>query len=418
MGIVHELVYIWERLGRIDVVTRAWFVLGRALQHRGRYREALVAFHRMLDRSPASTRALSSIARVHLAIGEPDKAIPYLHKALALRSDDDGARVALGDALHLIGDREGGWDAFARHYYPPGRNERAFEQPLWDGSPLRGKTILLWSKKGRGDVILFLRYVDFAHQAGGRVVVECHHDVLLPVIERMDHVDRVVLRGTPLPTFDVHAPLYCFPAVVPSSRSFSATGPYLSADPALVAAWRNRLQPARERTVGICWGGAAGHDDAASRFISLAAFAPLSRVPGIRLISLQHGPQAAELSTPPDGLRVERLGGDGFSVADAAALVSNLDLTITVDTMLAHLAGALGRPVWTLLRREAHWLWQISGDSTPWYPTMRLFRQPRLGDWATVFVRVQTALETCDWQTSTATKRSGNALPLNRRPHR
>ena len=388
------LLDIYEACGRRDDAIEVRLALAAAFEARAQYPYAEANYTWIVTRKPNSLAALLGMARVRMSVGQPENAIPYLRRALSIAPRHEFARAGLGNALHLAGQAGEGWRAFAPFYYPAGRTARPFEQPVWDGSPLNGKTILLWSRYGRGDVIQFLRYVRFASDAGGRVLVECHHRELLPLIERMPYVQRVIVFGAPLPAFDVHAPLMCFPSVVQTCQSvcFDAA-PYLSVDPKLVAAWHDRLKPTpSETTVGICWGGAAQHHDAETRFLPLSAFAPLAKIAGVRIVNLQFGPQSAELLTPCLGPQIQSLFSDSFPVCDAAALIVNLDLVITVDSMIAHLAGALGKPVWTLLRYESNWRWQAKGRTTEWYPTMRLFRQPRPRDWAGAMRAVEVAL--------------------------
>jgi hypothetical protein len=263
---------------------------------------------------------------------------------------------------------------------------------------LRDRTILVWAEFALGDTIQCLRYLPLLHAAGARVVVETQA-TLLPLIERMPCVDRVVVSGAPLPAFDLHAPLFSLPGVFQTQR-LGAGVPYLAVDDELIAIWRKRLgEPAPgQRTIGLAWSGSPTGSNARYRFTTLSSFAPLAGVPNTRFVSLQLGPRAVDLLTPPPGLRVETLLDESCTGADTAALMLNLDLIITIDSMVAHLAGALARPVWTVTwLSPAWWLWQVEGDRSLWYPTMRLFQQTRAGDWKDVLARVRETLEAAEF---------------------
>jgi hypothetical protein len=205
----------------------------------------------------------------------------------------------------------------------------------------------------------------------------------------MDGVDDVLARRTPLPRIDVHAPLILLPGLFRVTRETIPGVPYITVEDSLVEEWRQRLGSSSERTIGIVW---ASGPNPPFRSTSLQAFSALADVPNIRLVSLQHGPSARELADVSPNLRVEVFPEESRSICDTAALIANLDLVISVDTMVAHLSGALGRPTWTLLCHAPSWRWQAEGETTPWYPTARLFRQTRLNEWSDVFERVRAAL--------------------------
>lgn len=386
----HHLVCALELLGRTRETPDAWFALAEALQMKNRYVAAAHCYREVLRQNVNCLQAILRLAHVYIACGEPAQAQCCLDTKLALHCHHPMTHVDRATVFHLLGQAERGWDEFASYYDLRGSVRRAYEQPVWDGSPLNGKTILLWTSDGRGDVIQFLRYISLVERCGGRIVVECNHAGLVPFIRRMSGVKLVTVPGAPLPSFDVHAPLTFLPAFVPYARSFGGDlVPYITVDPELADAWRRRLAPDGRPLIGLSWGGELSV--APSRFLPLAAFATLGDVSDLRFISLQHGPQAAELLVPPPGLRIEEQMNANSSIDDAAALIVNLDLVISVDTMIAHLAGALGRPVWTLLRYATNWRWRSEGNRTAWYPTMRLFRQSELGDWTESLASVRAA---------------------------
>jgi hypothetical protein len=332
-----------------------------------------------------------ALGLAQLAEGDPIKAIPSFRKALALCPDHIEAHVFLGRALHLVGDITSAWDAFRWEFQPHLAEWRVFEQPQWDGSDIGGRTVLLWSNGALGDTLHFVRYAAIAAECGARVVVECAAP-LVPLLARISKVHRAVARGSPLPSFDYHAPMGLLPSL-PCCRTLRFTVPYLSVHQRLILKWQRLLGPHDHITIGIAWGCKYRLTRISERSAPLAAFAPLARRPNLRLVSLQLGSHASELSAQPHTVRIDRLLTESSSISDTAALILNLDLVISVDTMVAHLAGALARPVWTLLGHVPDWRWQSEGGSTYWYPTMRLFRQDRVGDWSGVVERVRDSLD-------------------------
>jgi hypothetical protein len=258
------------------------------------------------------------------------------------------------------------------------------------GESIAGKTVLLWSEQGIGDTLQFLRYAPFVRAMGARVIVDVHRE-LVPLVKTQGLADVVVAAGDPVPAFDVHAPLMSVPFILGTTiDTIPATVPYLRPMPDRVEAWAKRLPADGTRKVGIAWAGARGHHNDRRRSIAVELLAPLGDVPGVTFVSIQ--PRSADAPVPP--IPLLDLGRELRDFADTAALLSQLDLVITVDTSVAHLAGALGRPVWTMLAFAPDWRWMLGREDTPWYPTMRLFRQRSVGDWADVVARVRSALAT------------------------
>jgi tetratricopeptide repeat protein len=378
----------------------AWLVLGAALARQDRYHEAAVVYREALARKPDALRAHVGLGRVLLETGEPELAIESFERALTLAPDFAFAHTQLGRAYHLVGELERSWQEFKWFYERPAIHARDFEQPLWDGSSLRHRTILIWTDEALGDSIQALRYVQRLKTPDTRIVLECNNPRLLPLVEQMAGVDQIVMRGAPLPPFDIHVPVFLIASLLPLSEVCLPTDvPYLSVGGGLVEKWRHRLlgddglDNRRVITVGLSWSGNPTNIAAHFRFTTLASFAPLANMRGVRFICLQMGPRAIETLAPPPGLAIEVPQHDSCSLADTAALMMNLDLVITVDTMVAHLAGALGRPVWVVLPHVADFRWLRGTDSSPWYPTMRLFRQARPGDWLELVGRARLALQ-------------------------
>ena len=322
------------------------------------------------------------------------EAIANYQRAIALRPDYAEAHKNLGMALLLLGEMPRGlaelewrWQCgtFARE-----KSTYAFKQPLWDGRDLQGRTILLYSEQGMGDAIQFIRYVPLVKQRGGQVIVECQKP-LLRLFSKVPGIDGVVERGTPLPEFDVRASLMTLPHILGTTLdTIPAQIPYLWSELS-EAALNSLLRTGEKRKVGIVWGTKSGHPTAKDRSCKLSDFLPILEIEDIIFYSLQKGEQVAEIPLS-DRENIVNLDEKLQDFADTAAAIAQLDLIVTVDTAVAHLAGALGKPTWVLLPFVPDWRWMLDREDTPWYPTMRLFRQSQAKDWSQVFVSVREAL--------------------------
>ncbi len=272
---------------------------------------------------------------------------------------------------------------------------RWFSQPLWDGTPLGDKGLLVHAEQGLGDTLQFIRYQPLLKQHCSNVIVEVQAP-LLPILE-LAGFSGLVGRQTPLPPFDVQVPILSLPGILKTTLDNLPTRvPYLRARENLVAHWRRELSGVRSLKVGIVWQGSPTYAEDRYRSIPLSWFAVLAQVPGVQLYSLQKGPGSEQLQGLDGRFSVIDLGSradnETGAFMDTAAIMKNLDLVITSDTASAHLAGALGVPVWVALRISPDWRWLIEGESSPWYPTMRLFRQTEFENWRPVFDRMAAAL--------------------------
>jgi hypothetical protein len=272
---------------------------------------------------------------------------------------------------------------------------RDFSAPLWRGEAIEDRVILLHAEQGFGDTLQFCRYVSLI-ASGARIVLEVQAP-LVRLLSRLPGIREIVARGDRLPSFDLHCPLLSLPhAFGTTLDTIPRATPYLAADSAQAADWRERLAGLDGLLVGLVWAGGQrlGRPGlAARRSIALNTLAPLGEVSGISFISLQKGEAAAEATNPPRGMALHNFIGDLHDFADTAALVDGLDLVISVDTAVAHLAGALGKPIWLLNRFDTDWRWLLDRDDSPWYPQLRQFRQPSPGDWNSVIYRVRDALQ-------------------------
>jgi hypothetical protein len=397
--------------------------LAAVFEDQGRLEEAADGLQRLLRMKPDYVQALSNLGSVLKKLGRLTEARRCLEKALELKPDFSEAHNNLGAVLEqmgcwegaasryqtalrwqpdlveahmnlsmlwlLTGEFERGWKEHEWRWKKKGTAPRACGRPLWDGAPLEGRTILLQAEQGLGDTLQFIRYAAVVKQHGGRVVFECPAR-LAPLLRTVPGVDRLIDPGDPPPQCDVYAPLLSLPRILRTTlASIPCQVPYLAVDGGLVEAWRTRIgECAGRRKIGLVWGGNPSNKNDRNRSVPLRQFAPLAIAPRLALFSLQRGPQAAELRSAPPGLEIADLEESAGQVTDTAAAILCLDLVITVDTMAAHLAGALGRPVWLLLPFAPDYRWLLGREDSPWYPTMRLFRQPSPGDWLAVIRRV------------------------------
>ncbi len=366
--------------------------LGIAFTDQGKLDEAIACYRRALQLKPDYDEAHNNLGAAFHNQGKLDEAIACYRRALQLKPDYAEAHKNCGHAWLLAGDWQRGWPEYQWRWQTRNFPPRPFSQPLWNGEPLAGKTILLHAEQGLGDTIQFIRYASIVKQHGGTVIVECQK-LLLGLLEGCPGVDRLAAQGDALPAFDVHAPLLSVPGILNTSpETVPARIPYLLAKPALLEPWRTRLIEFGGLKIGIAWRGSPEHRKDRARSIPLSCFEPLASLPAIHLVSLQKGAGAEELQEVRDHFPVTDLGGRLQDFMDTAAVLANLDLVTTCDTAVAHLAGALGVPVWVALPFVPDWRWLLDRSDTPWYPTMRLFRQKKPGDWAGVFEEIKTAL--------------------------
>ena len=364
--------------------------LGTVLGVLGQFDEAEASLRDALRLRPGLAEAHNALGDVHRSLGRPEAAEASLREALRLRSDFPEARTNLAFALLQAGRFAEGW---AEHEQrgrarPWVARTRHFAQPRWRGELLAGRALLLHAEQGMGDTIQFCRYAALIE--GGEVVLEVQPP-LVRLLSGLPGAARVVTRGETLPPFDVHCPLMSLPHVFGTTPdTVPAAIPYLGAAPAAVAAWRERLAglPPGLR-VGLCWAGDPAMSADGRRSVPPDALAPLAGIAGVRFVSLQKGAAARR---PPPGLRMLDDAPALRDFADTAALVSALDLVVSADTAVLHLAGALGRPVWLLDRFDSCWRWLSGRRDSPWYPTLRRFPQPAPGDWAGAIGPLRDAL--------------------------
>lgn len=362
--------------------------LGLAYADLGRFAEAEACYQEALRLDPGYVEAHTNLGSACKEQGRLEEALACYQHALWLEPVSAIAHYNRSLALLQMGDYERGWPEYEWRWRRKQAQPRTFAQPRWDGNPLRGRTILLWREQGLGDTIQFVRYAALVQKAGGRAIVESP-GCLLPLLTSCPGIDRLVAEKQRLPEFDVQASLLSLPALLKTTmNTVPATVPYLYAEAERVAFWRRRLGTGRVFRVGVVWQGNPYFRGDRHRSFPLASLAPLASVAGVQLISLQkeHGLEQLTAAARRFPLTVlEGLDESGGAFMDTAAVMRSLDLVVTADTAAAHLAGALGVPVWLALSRAPDWRWGLTGETTPWYPTMRLFRQSQLGDWRSLF---------------------------------
>jgi tetratricopeptide (TPR) repeat protein len=371
--------------------------LGKLLRDRGRLDEALDCIERAIALDPGSAAAHHGRGVMLNECGDRTDPTGALDRAVSLRPDFAEARYSRALVRLLQGDFERGWADFDWRWKCPGAALPPLIQPLWDGQPAPDASILLYGDQGLGDTIQFIRYAKLVKQRVGRVIVACQPP-LVKVLTACPGIDVLIPSDMrELPEFDLHFPLTSLPRLFKTTlETVPADVPYVFADPALVDLWRSELAVVSDFKVGIAWQGNPAFPGDRQRSIPLARFSAVARVPRVRLFSLQKGFGTEQLSGFAEREAITdlapRLDEASGAFMDTAALLRCLDLLITSDSAIAHLAGALAVPAWVVLQYVPEWRWLLDRADSPWYPTVRLFRQSRPGDWDELFERIARSL--------------------------
>jgi Flp pilus assembly protein TadD len=366
--------------------------LGVSLQKLGKLDEAVASHHKALAIKPDLAEAHNNLGVVLQDLEGPDEAVTSYRKALAIKPDYVQAHKNLGIISLLMGDFETGWPEYSWRQLEDDSvlKIRAYPQPFWDGGDLTDKTIFIYHEQGLGDTIQFVRYLPMVRERGGHVAFDVPLS-MVRLFRDLDGIDIALKHGDLLPPFDCHIPLLELPRLFGTTLdTIPTSAAYLHADKELVEAWGERLGPKEKFRIGIVWAGNPILKTDRDRSMDPSHFLPLTEIPRVSVYSLQFGKDGE--ADKIFGARVTDIGPDLTPFTEAAAAIMNLDLVVTVDTSLAHLAGALGCPVWTLLPFIPDWRWMLDRDDSPWYPTMRLFRQEKRGEWEGVIERVAAKL--------------------------
>ncbi len=402
---------------------------GSLLIDAGEARQALPILTRAAVRLPDSPELRNSLGNLHYELDDLDAAQAHFEAALAMRPGFAEVHFNLGrvllrrgavanaaaamqrgcelnPALHtanwtlaqlllLQGHYTEGWQRYEARLEDPkvGIHSRRLKRERWDGGPLAGRRILLHAEQGIGDSIQFMRYAPLVAARGGRVTVLCQRPIQ-PLYGALPQVEAAIALGDPLPEFDCYAPLMSLPLLFGTTLdTIPADAPYLFAEPAKIERWRERVAALPGLRVGIAWAGNPDYRADVRRSLHFDLLRPLADLPGVSFVSLQKGPAVRQADGAAQGLRLERFDDDLSDFSETAALMMNLDLILSVDTAVAHLAGALGRPVWLFNRFDTDWRWLLDRSDSPWYPSLRVFRQQAPGDWAGVVNDMGVALE-------------------------
>jgi tetratricopeptide (TPR) repeat protein len=371
---------------------------GNVLQGLKRHGEALASFERALAIRPDYVQALNNRGNALRVLRRHQEALASFERALAIKPDYAETHWNRSCLWLLLADFAAGWKEYEWRWrtqeFAPWR--RDFAPPLWLGeAPLDGQTILLHAEQGLGDAIQFLRYLPLVAARAAKVIVEVQAPLkaLLAGLSGIERAAAIVVRGEKLPHFDCHCPLASLPLAFQTRLdTIPATVPYVSASQDRLSKWRQRLPQSGKRRIGIAWAGNPAFKGDEPRSIGLARLSPLFGAGGVEFLSLQRDLREGDRDILRRHPQVMQLADAIADFADTAALMSPVDLVISSDTSVVHLAGAMGKPVWVLLHSDADWRWLIDRGDSPWYPTARLFRQPEIDDWESVVARVAEEL--------------------------
>ncbi len=359
-----------------------------ALFRQDRLPEAERWFHRAGILNPDDPRAFMNVAMIYRIWGHLDAAVTWLEKALALEPENPDVHWNLANTLLVRGDLMRGFAEYEWRFRRAGRGERHIPLPRWQGQDLQGKTIVLSAEQGMGDMIQFARFAAVLADRGAHVILECHPG-LQGILATVPGVSQVVVLGSALPQADYAVPIMSLPHILGTTLdTIPAAIPYLSM-PAGVAPVK---LPGQGFRVGLVWRGNPKHENDHARSLALSVLEPILRTSGVTFISLQVGEGQNEIASLPSDIKVHDISGQLVNFAATASAVEQLDLVITVDTAVAHLAGALGKKVWILLARGNDWRWLKDRGNNPWYPTAWLFRQVHYRDWSVPVRQIVAAL--------------------------
>jgi len=369
--------------------------LGTALMAQSKFDDAITSHQKAIELKPDHAEAYNNLGTVLNGLGRPEEAIVNYKQAIELKPDLAQAHLNLAFALLLTRNFRNGLQEYEWRLRLKKCKPETNQKAMWDGSSLNGKSILVYSEQGIGDSIQFARYIPMVKEQGGHVIVECQQSLcrLLRNGDGIDEIIEMTSHGKSHIQFDTQIPLLSLPGIFDVSVDTIPQNPsYIIPDPVLVSQWRSKFNHDNNLKVGIAWAGNPKHINDRNRSCSLNNFAHLTSIKGITFYSLQKGPASIDSNNCHKGINLIDLDSELEDFADTAAAIDNMDLIISVDTSVVHLAGAIGKPVWTLLPFVPDWRWMLERSDTPWYPSMRLFRQRQLHDWEGVFEQITESL--------------------------
>jgi Tfp pilus assembly protein PilF len=371
-----------------------YFNLGFVYTEKGHHDEAIKYYKKALQINPDNSDVCNNIGMALLEKGKPKESLNYFQKTLEMNPALVDAHANMSLAFLLLGNFEQGWKEYEWRLKSRDYVGRTFSRPLWDGSDISGKIILIHTEQGLGDAIQFIRYIPFVVEHEATIIVECQKE-LVTLFQNITGIKQVVARGKPLLHFDFHCPLLSLPLIHGTTlETIPVDIPYITANASSIQEWKNKVNNNSSKlTIGLVWAGSPTLKRSHLKECPLKMFFPLTHNEDITFYSLQKGKAAEQANSPPDGMNLIDNTDEFHDFLDTAAFIENLDLVISIDTAVAHLAGAMGKPVWTLLPFVPDWRWMLNRKDSPWYPTMRLFRQPSPGDWKSVINNVRKELE-------------------------
>ena len=404
--------------------------LGNAQRELGQLKQAELNLQKAIDLEPGNAKAHLNMGTLRFDQRELDLAIHHYNRSLGVDPNNASCQLGLGTVLAEQGDFDdaeahyrraikeapsmaqsyhnlamiqllrGNWDegfkTFEWRWKTSRFHLRDFKQPNWNGERLTSETLFLYCEQGFGDTLQFCRYIQLVKERAANIVLEAPPP-LIPLLSSCPGVNRVVAVGDELPKFDFHVPLMSLPRIFETTvNSVPCNIPYLSAEPERIERWKKRLGNEIAFRIGIAWRGSPAYRRDSDRSLHPKWFAPLAEIQGVKLISLHKEESSVDLASVKDQFDILDFGSEldhnGGAFLDTAGLMKNLDLVISIDSSPGHLAGALGVPVWLVLSRIPDWRWLLEREDTPWYPTMRLFRQTCLHEWRDVFERIECEL--------------------------
>ncbi len=377
-------------------LTEAHNNLGNVLQFQGYFNESLTHYQQVLKERPQHAEALNNMGYAYQARGEIETAIDYYRQALAIQPDYNDAKVNLALAWLISGNFEAGWPQYEYRFEKEIYRSRRPSAPSWDGGDLHGKRIIILQEQGFGDTLQMLRYFPLLKAKGATLIVECYPE-MQSLLTHCSAIDELVIHQEgklPDVAYDTHCFLMSLPyqfqtpleSVPPVQEAFMLPQQKLKE-------WKAWIAPSKKLNVGFAWSGKPQNPWNIVRSCGLDPFLTLTRIPDLTLYSLQKGPQSEAVDWTEVPENIVNLGSQLSDFLETAAAISQMDLIITVDTAIAHLAGTLQKPVWLLLSRAGDWRWLLERPDSPWYSEMTLYRQSDFNQWGPVFERVKADLE-------------------------
>jgi hypothetical protein len=368
--------------------------LANVLAEKAEVEQAALLYHTALKHNNRYVAALNNLGKISREQHFLEASREYYRRALDIDPDEAESHWGLAHLLLLQGDFEQGWKEYEwRWGLASCSGQQESRRPMWDGSDLAGRTILLSTEQGMGDALQFIRYVPMVADLNGRIIVHCQRD-LASLFASLRGVSAVIPRGEPVPPFDVHCPVMSLPLVFGTRlATIPSLVPYVHPRAAVIKRWQRRIAPYRDAfRVGLVWAGSPTHTNDKQRSLHLSTLAPIFDVPGVQFFSLQKGEAREQARQLPSRVTILDWTDDLVDFEETAGFVRTLDLVIAVDTAVAHLAGALGKATWLLVPHAPDWRWLLNETTSRWYPTMRLYRQPSPAAWSSVIADVMRDL--------------------------